>query len=95
MNYDYKMNEEIRKELNIYNLNDIVDYRCNWTQCLLRMRDTHISQVSAHAHSSWQNKRRTTKRTMETTTHEDGTRLDGLYPVAGNNDKLHLVNVRT
>jgi len=29
MTYDYKMNEEIRKELNIHNLNDNVDYRCN------------------------------------------------------------------
>jgi hypothetical protein len=29
MKYDYKMNEQIRKELNIHNLNDIVDYTCN------------------------------------------------------------------
>ena len=36
MMYDYKMNEEIRKELNIHNLNDTVDYRCNQSQHLLR-----------------------------------------------------------
>ena len=46
------------------------------------------SQVSAHIHSSWQKKYQTTNRKMETTTHEDGTSLDGLYPVADDNDNL-------
>jgi len=45
MKYDYKMNKQIRKELNIHNLHDIVDYRCHWTQHLLRMRDTHIPKL--------------------------------------------------
>lgn len=48
MKYDYKMNEQIRKELNIHNLNDIVDYTCNWcnwTQHLLRTWDTCISKL--------------------------------------------------
>ena len=45
MKYDYKMNEQIRKELNIRNLNDIVDYKRNWTQRLLRTRDTHIHKL--------------------------------------------------
>jgi hypothetical protein len=40
-----KMNEQIRKEINTHNLHDIVDYRCNWTQHLLRMRDTHIPKL--------------------------------------------------
>jgi hypothetical protein len=43
--YDYKMNEETRKELSIHNLNDIVDYRCNWIEHLLRMKDTHILKL--------------------------------------------------
>jgi hypothetical protein len=45
MNYDYKLNEQFRKELNIHNVHDIVDYRCNWTQHLLRTRDTHIPKL--------------------------------------------------
>jgi hypothetical protein len=43
--YDYKMIQEIRKELSIQNPNDIVDYRCNWTEHLLRMKDTHIPKL--------------------------------------------------
>lgn len=72
--YDYNMIEEIRKELSIQNLNDIVDYRCNWTEHLLRMK---YSKVSANVHSSWQKKHWSTKRKMETITYEGGTSLDG------------------
>jgi hypothetical protein len=45
--YDYKTNEQIRKQLNIYSLNDnIVDYRHQWTRHLLIMNDTPIPHVS-------------------------------------------------
>lgn len=44
--YGHKTHEETREELNTYNLNEsIVDCRCNWTQQLLRVNDTHISKL--------------------------------------------------
>jgi len=57
------------------------------TALIKNERYTH-SQVSAPVQSSWQKKRRTTKRKTETTTHEDGTSLDGLYPVADDNENV-------
>jgi hypothetical protein len=44
--YEQKTNEEIRKELNIYNLSEIsIDYRHKWKKHLLRMNDTHITRL--------------------------------------------------
>jgi hypothetical protein len=41
---DYKTNEEMGKELHIYDLNKIiVDYRHKWIQHLSRMNDTRIT----------------------------------------------------
>jgi hypothetical protein len=44
--YDYKTNEETRKELNTYNLNEIiVDYKHKRMQRLSRMNDTRIPRM--------------------------------------------------
>jgi hypothetical protein len=46
MMYDYKTNEEIRKELNIHNANDIIAYyRSRWIQHLLRTNDIRIPKL--------------------------------------------------
>jgi hypothetical protein len=44
--YDHKTNEEIGRELNTYNLNEIItDYRSKWTQHLSRMNNTRNPRI--------------------------------------------------
>lgn len=54
--YAYKINEEIRRELNIYNLNDIT---------FMKNEQYMHSQFRVWIQSSWEKEHRTTKEKME------------------------------
>lgn len=85
--YDYKTNEEIRKELNIHNANDIIAYyRSRWIQHLLRTNDIRIPKLvyeyilAGRRNVGWP------REDGRTTTNKDGTSLAVLYPVTDDDD---------